>query len=188
MNTKSRRVISPKIERNRFMTTKLQDVGHKTLRVADIAPQKSLSFSPNLHKYAKAHGHFFTDGGILQGVFMATDGTKAAEWFGAGTLVLGHMDDGFFMGARLMEVLCKGSKAQSAAHACASGFVPVVGFWDAYLSVGRCAIDPAHSESFLDDRYRMEGETRICVWCGAKHERVMTPRTVFDESWLPLKS
>ncbi|MBC3871524.1 hypothetical protein [Undibacterium oligocarboniphilum] len=163
-----------------------EKIGHKTLQVSEIAPKKSASFSPNLHKYLKERGHFFKNGGLLEDVFIATPETKAAEWFGAGTLVLGYMDDVLFIGTRLMQALSQGDKAQRAAHPCGRGLERIVGFWDRYLEVGRCAIDPHHQEYFLADRFSMDGDTRTCLWCGAKHQRVTTPRivTVFDESWI----
>lgn len=96
------------------------------------------------------------------------------------------VDQGF-VGVRLMAVLCQGGKAGSFYYL---GMTPMLeevkGFWDAYLKIGRCAIDPAHKEGFMGDRYSSEGDTRTCLWCGAKHERVITPRTVFGESWNPV--
>ncbi|WCT26616.1 hypothetical protein [Acidovorax temperans] len=47
----------------------IRQIGHRAITLADIAPQKSPSFSPNLHKYLKEHGHFFRDGGLLDGVY-----------------------------------------------------------------------------------------------------------------------
>jgi hypothetical protein len=159
-------------------------VGHKTLRLADIAPNKSAAFSPNLHKYMKTHGHFYRGGGTIEGVYKVRAGTKAAEVFGAGTLMLGFPDeDGYFIGTRMISALCHGSKAERAAYPYGKGVELVEGFWDRYLEVGRCAIDPDHNENFMADRFSMDGDTRTCLWCGAKHERVLTPRTVFDESW-----
>lgn len=85
-----------------------RQVGHASLRLADIAPGKSPSFSPNLFKFLRAHGHFYQSGGLLQNVFVVLPNTKAAKWFGAGTLMIGYLDDGFFIGGRLMSALCNG--------------------------------------------------------------------------------
>ena len=172
------------------MTTATRFIGHKTLTLRQIDPTKSASFSPNLHRWMRAKGHFFKDGGVLQTVYRVLPDTRLAREIGAGTLMLGYAEDPTekgFVGIRLMAALCQGVKAGSFYHI---GVAPmleeVVGFWDAYLKVGRCAIDPAHKEGFMGDRYSMDGDTRTCLWCGSKHERVMTPRTVFDESWNPL--
>lgn len=161
-------------------------VGHKTLMLRDLAPELSPAFSPNLHKYLKAHGHFYRDGGTIEGVYKIRAGTKAAEVYGAGTLMLGFEDDGFFVGTRMISALCHGAKAERAAYPIGRSVELVEGFWDQYLNVGRCAIDPEHKEAFMGDRFSMDGDTRTCLWCGVKHERVLTPRTVFDESWKPV--
>jgi hypothetical protein len=84
-----------------------------------------------------------------------------------------------------MSALCHGSKAERSAHCFGSGLEQVVGFWNDYLKVGRCAIDPTHEKEFKSDRYSMEDEVRTCLWCGVQHDLVMTPRTVIDESWVP---
>lgn len=131
--------------------------------------------------------HFYKDGGVLQTVFRVKPETRLAKDFGAGTLMIGYPDSGDengFVGIRLMAVLCEGVKAGSFYYiGMATMLEEVEGFWEQYLKVGRCAIDPTHKEGFLDDRYNMGGDTRTCLWCGAKHERVLTQRTVFDESW-----
>ena len=47
------------------------------------------------------------------------------------------------------------------------------GFWERYQAIGRCAIDPGHTEVFLRDETRWEtaadGESRRCRcrWCGS---------------------
>ncbi|WP_199031425.1 hypothetical protein [Ralstonia sp. ASV6] len=49
----------------------------------------------------------------------------------------------------------------------AGTLIRVEGFWDRYLKVGRCAIDPEHQEHFLGgDRYLHNGSSQICLWCG----------------------
>lgn len=159
-------------------------VGHKTLRAADIAPSKSASFSPNLHKYLKARGHFYADGGLLQGVYVIRTGSKAAGVYGAGTLMLGYPDDDYFIGTRLISALCNGGKEESMAHPIGKSVDPVEGFWDNYLKIGRCAIDPAHQEHFMADRFNEQGDSRTCLWCGHQQHKVVTPRVVYDESWV----
>lgn len=172
------------------MSTTTRIIGHATLTAKDIAPSKSASFSPNLHRWMRAKAHFFQDGGVLQTVYRVKAGTSLARDIGADTLMLGYAEDqteNGFIGVRLMSALCQGAKAQSFYHMGMAPMLEVVeGFWDQYLMVGRCAIDPAHKEGFMGDRYSVDGGMRTCLWCGAKHERVITPRTVFDESWNPL--
>ena len=91
-----------------------------------------------------------------------------------------------FSGAHLLGVLCNGSEER---RYCLPGAIMslelVVDFWDRYLEVGRCAIDPAHQEHFqVGERYREHDGHRTCLWCGAEQIKVMTPRTVVDESWV----
>lgn len=162
-------------------------IGHLTLTLKQLAPSVSASFSPNLHRWMREKAHFYKGGGVLQTVYRIKSNTSLAKDFGADTLMIGYPDspdENGFSGIRLMAALCNGSKAGRFYYiGIATMLEEVEGFWDNYLKVGRCAIDPAHRESFMADRYTLDGDTRMCLWCGAKHERVMTPRTVFDESW-----
>lgn len=48
------------------------------------------------------------------------------------------------------------------------------GFWDSYLKVGRCAIDPSHSEHFMASRFREHESGRECLWCGHQQRKVVT--------------
>ena len=166
--------------------TTTRQIGHPTMTLADLAPKKSAAFSPNLHKYLKERGHFFKDGGLLDGVYEVLPDTKAAEQFGAGTLLLGYPDVGFFTGARLMAVLCNGREAARYAYPCGSGLKFLEGFWDSYLKVGRCAIDPDHQMHFMADRFSVhsDGDGRDCLWCGHQQRKVVTPRVVHDTTWV----
>lgn len=97
----------------------------------------------------------------------------------------GHPGDTDFSGVRLRDVLCNGGKA---GRWCYGGFAPdmelLEGFWERYRLVGRCAIDPEHHEGFMGDRYAVEGDSRSCLWCGHKQNKVVTQRVVYDESWV----
>lgn len=166
------------------MQSFIENIGHRRLRSNSISPQQSPSFSPNLFKYLKANGHFFEDGGILEDLFVAVEGTEAAEFFGVGTLLIGYIDEACFIGSRIGAALSQGNKAPKHAYLCTEGLQRVDGFWDNYLKIGRCAIDPEHKIHFMGDRFSMNQDTRTCLWCGATHERVLTPRTVFDETWV----
>lgn len=165
-------------------------VGHATLRAADLVPRLSPAFSPNLYRWMRENAHFYCDGGVSEAVYRVAPSTRAAESFGAGTLLIGYPINGYpgdtdFSGIRLMAVLCQGPNA---GRWCLAGIAPdlelVEGFWDQYMSVGRCAVDPEHHEHFIGgERYRIEGEMRTCLWCGTTQKRVLTPRMVMDESW-----
>lgn len=104
------------------------------LELGSIDPKQHDRFSPNLFKFLKARSVFAR----LGQVYRDQDGV----------LWLGFEDSPFFVGVRLMEILCQGTKAQTAAY---PNFWPldrVENFWPEYLEVGRCAIDPMHKEHF----------------------------------------
>lgn len=171
------------------MTTTLP-VGHPTMNLKEISPARSPAFSPNLYHWMHSEGHAYKDGGVAETIFRVLRGSKLAKLYGAGTLMIGchykqYKGDTDFSGALLMSVLCNGSKAKRVCYPGAANSLEVVkGFWNRYLQVGRCAIDPAHQEHFFgNERYSVAGDTRTCLWCGQTHQRVLTPRTVFDESW-----
>lgn len=166
-------------------------VGHKTLRLLQLQPKLSPAFSPNLYRWMRSSAHFYSDGGVAEAIYRVKAGTPAASYLGAGTLMIGYPMDGYpgdkdFSGARVIAVLCNGSGERRACFASLAPDLEVVeGFWDRYLAVGRCAIDPDHREHFMDgERYRVDGDARTCLWCGVTHKRVLTPRTVMDESWV----
>jgi hypothetical protein len=166
------------------MHTTTRSIGHPKLTLKQIAPAVSAAFSPNLYRWMKKKAHFYKDGGVLHNVYRVLPDTPAAKSFGEGTLLIGYLDENDFCGVRLMSTLCEGGAASSLCYlGIGPDLAPIEGFWDSYLKIGRCAIDPDHAEGFMDERYATVGATRTCLWCGAKHERVMTPRTVFDESW-----
>ena len=174
------------------MDAVLEQPTTSALRLRDLDPAKSPSFSPNLYRWMRAEGHFFRDGGTLVGVYSVRAGSRAAAQFGAGTLLIGYPTndgdgDADFIGVRLMSALCKGAGAGAWCYlGLAAGLDLVPDFWGRYVQVGRCAIDPEHKEHFSGggrDRFIETGNTRTCQWCGAVQHRTRTPRTVVDETW-----
>jgi hypothetical protein len=147
------------------------------LDVAAIHPSKSAKYSPNLHKWltmrSRKH-HAWTSR-----VFSDR----------AGALWIGMLDNGDLFGARLMQVLCNGTKAE---HACWVGLGPLVeiaDFWPRYTAVGRCAIDPAHKMHFVGDdaRWRTNGEHRECLWCGKHSQKLrLWVEPVERSAWEPV--
>jgi hypothetical protein len=171
------------------MTTTFRPLGHKTLTLKQLAPAKSASFSPNLYRWMRAKAHFYGDGGVLQTVYRVKPDTQLAQEYGAGTLMIGYPGDSGsdqgFVGVRLMAVLCQGVMADSFYYL---GMTPMLeevdGFWDTYLKIGRCAIDPAHLEHFQSDRFREHVNGRECLWCGHLQRKVVTSRVVHDTAWV----
>ena len=127
-----------------------------------VAPRNGAKYSPNLYKWLtmrnKKHHAW----------------TSRVYRDGSGTLWIGMLDLGDLIGARLMNVLCCGAKAESFCYAGMRGLVEVADFWPRYTAVGRCAIDPAHKMHFVGDdtRWRTNGEHRECLWCGAHAQKL----------------
>lgn len=148
-------------------------VGHPTLMIKNIAPSISPAFSPNLYRWLKAYGHAYDDGGVAETVYRVVPDTRLAKEFGASALFIGcpyeqYEGDTDFSGSLLISVLCNGSQAKRFCYAgAAPSLVQVEGFWDNYLSIGRCAIDTEHNEHFYSvDRYIGDSLKRTCLWCG----------------------
>lgn len=125
--------------------------------INEFSPARGSKFSPNLYRWLqrdlRKYGAL-----VLPGVFTAKDGV----------LWIGRWDDDYFVGVRLMEVMCSGLEARKFAHRNLD--VAVVGnFWARYASVGRCAIDAHHQEVFVGDelRWQTDGARRSCLWCRA---------------------
>lgn len=166
-------------------------VAHPTMTLKDIAPGKSPAFSPNLYRWMCSRGHTYRDVGVADGVYRIRAGSRFAELYGDGALFIGHPyrqyeGDTDFSGMLLTAVLCYGTKAGAFCYpGAAQDLEEVVGFWNNYLKVGRCAIDPEHQEHYLGgERYRTEGDTRTCLWCGKEQHRHIKKRVVSVETWL----
>ncbi len=168
------------------MSVEQLTLAHPSLRYTDIDPRKNPAFSPNVYKYMKERAHFLFRGGVMDGLHRVKAGSPLASMIGAGTLMLGYEYDGDFIGSIAMQVLCNGKKAERYSYPGSTEMI--TDFWDRYLSVGRCAIDPEHSQHFIGDRYRYTDEVRVCLWCGIQHKKILTPRQiqVQDESWIPI--
>jgi hypothetical protein len=137
-----------------------------------ISPKLSEKFSPNLHRYLKKRRKL--DPALIVGT--DPDGEQ----------YLGRPDQEepqHFIGLRLIEVLNK-TRANSA-FLLNKTVTPDPTFWDRYIKIGRCAIDPDHELAFLSSksRYTRKGDIRTCTWCGATHrsKKIIIKRT--KEIW-----
>jgi hypothetical protein len=94
-----------------------------------VDPRNGAKYSPNLHRW------------------LTMRNKKHHAWTSrvyrdeAGTLWIGMLDLGDLIGARLMNVLCYGRKAESCCWVNLRGLVEVADFWPRYVADGRCAID-----------------------------------------------
>jgi len=148
------------------------------LDVRAVAPRNGAKYSPNLYKWLtmrnKKHHAW----------------TSRVYRDGSGTLWIGMLDLGDLIGARLMNVLCCGAKAESFCYVGMRGLVEVADFWPRYVRDGRCAIDTEHCTYFVGDdtRWTVDGDTRACLWCGkAQQVLVRWTETVERQQWRDLQ-
>lgn len=148
------------------------------LDVQAMHPKNGAKYSPNLYKWLTSHKKPYR--AWTSRVYRGTDGT----------LYIGMMDHGDLIGAMLYTVLREGAKAESWCYPPTRGMVEVADFWTRYLADGRCATDPEHARYFVGDhtRWRQEGDTRTCLWCG-KAQQVLARWTevVERQEWRNLQ-
>lgn len=142
-----------------FLNATLNDlltVHASGLDIALMSPIHGSKFSPNLWKWLTlrhAAHHTWTS--------LVYCDQHADLW-------IGFPDDGYFVGARLVSVLCQGPRAGSACWTDLGPLTLQEHFWHDYLLKGRCAVDPSHNRLFLGDADRWETKDgmRQCRWCG----------------------
>jgi hypothetical protein len=141
-----------------------------------INPKLHKKFSPNLYRYLKGN-HFQKN--------------YSKVWKdGDNTLWIGWRDEStFLVGARLMQALCKGGRCGVSSWILNSigELTEVKDFWQRYMDVGRCAIDPKHQKSFIgdDDRFTIsnDGNYRGCTWCGHTQKLRKWTETIERSKW-----
>ena len=153
--------------------------------VKSINPKRNPAFSPNLFKFARKHlGKDMPECKIFRFA-----GTRIGYY--KGQLFIGDQlwDDGMIAGARLDAVLCHGAGAETVVFPFRQEETEEIkDFWERYLKIGRCVIDPGHRTWFMADepRYRIEGDERICKWCGARFHRVWVSHA--EMQWLEVQA
>ena len=170
---KSFRCAEPVFQSTCKIMTPIYPVKHFPL--AAIAHESGDKFSPNLHKWLRGR----RCGVWKHGAFDSGDGRK----------IIGFLDDqNFLMGAELIQILCRGAKADAWAFPPTAGpFVEDVGFWRRYLENGRCALDPQHGMLFLTgERWNESGDTRTCLWCGHRQHLKTWTESVERRRWVNL--
>lgn len=142
-----------------------------------IHPATGDKYSPNLHQWVRR----------------AWRGPEAPCVYRGdqGVLYIGEVwDDGWFCGAALNAVLCNGSHVGTGAYgpSTAEPLRLLPGFWEEYIARGRCVIDPEHQVSFIGDtRWKYEGDTRTCQWCGEVTQVKRTWHELVERSrWMSL--
>jgi hypothetical protein len=148
------------------------------LDVASVHPNNGHKYSPNLYRWLTMRGREFH--AWTSRIYRSADGV----------LWIGMFVDGDLLGARLMNVLCYGKKAEDACWVSLRDMVEIADFWARYMRDGRCAIDTEHEQYFIGDetRWTTVGEKRTCNWCG-KYTQVLARWTeaVDQEEWRAVK-
>lgn len=147
-----------------------------------LNPRRNPAFSPNLYKFLKREAK--------KGAF------DWQVWFSADPghrPVLGYRDisdDRFLIGALLWQVLGNNhSEVYAYTPRVAATYTSDETFWDRYLQIGRCALDPEHERYFLTppDRWSEEGDVRTCLWCGHVQQKHRWSERVVREAWRPAR-
>ncbi|MGF6996829.1 hypothetical protein [Paraburkholderia sp. GAS32] len=170
------------------MTSGKEKEQSQPVTLSDLNPTHNPARSPNLYRWMRKR---VGGTGQLAHVYRVKAGSTAERLFSPGALLIGHQGDYAgcpdFFGSRLNGVLCNGSQEQVMCYPGLARYLEwVPDFWTRYIKVGRCAIDPEHTQNFVDaDRFAVSlpGTRRTCKWCGAGQERHLIPRQVFDEHW-----
>lgn len=153
------------------MTTMMQERS-----IADLSPNLGAAYSPNLYQWLHRRGTGRNEGVVLDRVYRVRAGSKLADHYGAGALLIGspfeaYEGDTDVSAVRMMEVLCHGAAATTVCLAGALGSLDEVpDFWASYQRIGRCAIDLEHKTSFVGSvRYTTTNGISTCLWCGRQH-------------------
>lgn len=137
-----------------------------------ISPEKGPQYSRNFHLWLKSQSSRVLAYRVYREKL-------------TGCLWVGILDGRELIGSKLIAVLCNGLKEKTAAWQGVDA-VEVEGFWESYMAIGRCAVDPEHSMYFVDEatRWSVVGESRHCLWC-KKASQVLTRQTreVVTHNW-----
>jgi hypothetical protein len=141
------------------------------LQLSKINPSVHLKYSPNLYKYLRNRNKYHEENHVY----------KDKE----NTLWIGYPDEGYFIGAQFMNVLCCGVNAFAGAYYRIKDLQIIPDFWQKYIDKGRCAIDPGHEKFWKDVRwvYSIDGRTRECLWCKQAQNLKMGVKIVTTETW-----
>ena len=134
-----------------------------------IDPRRSSKYSPNLFKYLRRDRDW-----------------NLKVFSSQGNLYLGYIYDGEFNGTHLHTVLSYGLKAERFCYFGRTDFEEVPDFWEKYIAIGRCAIDPEHAICFADVgpmRFVEDGDMRTCQWCGVVQHLRRWQEVVDREAW-----
>ena len=144
------------------MSVKKAPAANGDVLLSELSPSVNPRYSPNLYRWLNNKQSLFHQ---LQ-IYTDRDGVLYIGWLDD------EAADVWFTGARLMAVLCYGTKERMWAHTPMQvrkmGLTVLPDFWTKYREVGRCVIDPHHSMWFIDEATSRwdPAHPGVCQWCG----------------------
>lgn len=95
-----------------------------------------------------------------------------------------NLDDGYLHGSPLNEILSNGAGAKTWPFPPMLQFVEVSGWWERYIQLGKCCIDPEHWLYAGRERWKVssDGKSRSCLWCGT-YEQCLHTEMVPKRTW-----
>ena len=145
------------------------------MKASDINPKKNPAFSKRLYNWCKRKG----------GELQIYHKPKSDSPF-YGSLYIGTCLFSDFTGARIARV-CQGNREIFCWPDMALELEHRPDIEEAYLRIGRCALDPSHVVPFIDARWDNNGVTgvfRVCRWCGVRQALQIETKTVQTSRWV----
>lgn len=171
------------------------------LPLSRIHPNAGRAFSPELHRWLQAHmapeaqqedlrASSEHRGEHLQLYFVTRRSIlHRAYGLAVASPVLGiatgrrQLD---FLGVRLSKLGAPQSECVRPRYwnGGANGLLMDETFWTRYAVEGRCAFDPLHHVDDVGDRFHVDGDHRVCLWCGKEQRLARTSPRVWLASTL----
>lgn len=155
-----------------------------------IDPKRDPKYSASLHKFLKKNPeccHVY-DGNAESCPDVMYDKARRRCFF------IGYMDEKCFVGdyhaADMATVICRGGRTLVNVYVQTTDksepWPEIENFWDEYVRIGKCAVDPQHIVYTEDARYELsaDGESRKCRWCGKTFVKKETVVTRIVTSWV----
>jgi hypothetical protein len=169
-------------------------LSRKLLR-AITPPTRSYSekFSRNFALFLRKRLRASRGGLIRFGFYFVPDedgGAWDPEKATPSDLYVGRISDiGWLSGLRLSEIITASQMEDSFAFPIARfshGLVNVTAdLFPRYMKQGKCAWDPLHSVYWASDRFEVDGDRRVCRWCGRVEDRHIEEKLLHEEVWSP---
>ena len=158
------------------------------LLLPDIAPSWDGRFSENLWRWVRKHKN--RDLIVAYSRISCYDGSDLGEYAYDKqphniAIGCGDIDDGWLHGSRLSTIISQGTKADIYAFPPHNHWVLVPDWFERYVKMGKCLIDPGHV--FYPERWEYDGDQRTCRWCKTFRERRHV-EWMPHVHWLPMET